>query len=116
MTIGEKIRNKRIGLNMSQVELAEKTHSSKQTIYKYENEIITNIPLDKVELIANALEITPAYLMGWEDNLNEESEDVIVDIMSDNELLAYVKKINSFSKSKKIKLYGYIDCLSEMED
>ena len=32
---------------MSQVEFADKINVSKQTLYKYEDDIITNIPSDK---------------------------------------------------------------------
>ena len=53
---------------MPQVELAEKVSISKQTLYKYENDIITNIPSDKIEAIASVLNVTPAYLMGWDEN------------------------------------------------
>ena len=67
MTIGERIKATRKRKRVSQVELAEKTHTLKQTLYKYENNIITNIPSDKVESIARALGVSPAYLMGWED-------------------------------------------------
>ena len=67
MTIGERIKATRKRQRVSQVELAEKTHTLKQTLYKYENNIITNIPSDKVESIARALGVSPAYLMGWED-------------------------------------------------
>lgn len=38
--------------------------------YKYENNIISNIPSDKVEAIAEVLKISPAYLMGWGDEYN----------------------------------------------
>ncbi len=57
----------RESLNMSQSELGEKCGNSKQTIYKYEQGIITNIPMDKLESIADALSVSPAYLLGWED-------------------------------------------------
>jgi hypothetical protein len=36
-------------------------------MYKYENDVITNIPSDKIELMAQALRTTPAYIMGWDD-------------------------------------------------
>ena len=29
---------------------------------------MTNIPLDRLERIADVLGVTPAYLMGWEEN------------------------------------------------
>ncbi len=47
MTIGDRIKKQRELLGISQVELAEKIKVKKQTQYKYENTIITNIPIDK---------------------------------------------------------------------
>lgn len=68
MTIGDRIREQREKAKISQTELAKKVHISKQTLYKYEMNIITNIPSNKIEEIAQKLYISPAYLMGWEDN------------------------------------------------
>lgn len=67
MTIGERIKKVRTELGMSQVSFADKIGVSKQTLYKYENNIITNIPSDKIESIANIGGTTPSYLMGWLD-------------------------------------------------
>lgn len=67
MTIGERIKEKRSEKKMSLDDLAKIAGVARQTIYKYENNIITNIPSDKIEAIANALLVTPAYLMGWEE-------------------------------------------------
>lgn len=68
MTIGARIKELRQNEKIFQVDLANKIGVSKQTLYKYENDIITNIPSDKIELIANELNTTPAYLMGWEND------------------------------------------------
>ena len=65
MSIGEKIRNLRLERGLTHKDLAKFANTSFQTIYKYENDIITNIPLDKIELIAAALEVKPAELLGW---------------------------------------------------
>ena len=70
MTLGEKIRKKRIERDITQEELAKAINTTKQTIYKYEQGIVTNIPSDKIELIAKALDVSPAYLMGWENEDN----------------------------------------------
>lgn len=67
MTIGERINIKRKDKFFSLTHFAEKVGISKQTLYKYEKGIVTNIPLDKIVAIAEALDTTPAYLMGWED-------------------------------------------------
>lgn len=69
MTIGARIKELRLKNNMMQVDLAKAVNSSKQTIYKYENDIVTNIPYDKIILLAKALNTTTAYLMGWEDDI-----------------------------------------------
>lgn len=67
MTKGERIIELREKRGLSQVELADRIGVSKQTMYKYENDIITNIPSDKIELMAQTLKTTPAYIMGWEE-------------------------------------------------
>ena len=66
MTVGERIKALRLKVGMSQVEFAEKIDVSKQTLYKYENNIITNIPSDKIEAAAKVGGTSPAALMGWE--------------------------------------------------
>ncbi len=45
--------------------LAEMLGTSKQTIHRYENGIISNIPHEKIEALARALGTTPSELMGW---------------------------------------------------
>ena len=56
---------KQAGLTLD--ELAERVGTSKQTIHRYENGIITNVPPKKIESLASALGTTPQELMGWED-------------------------------------------------
>lgn len=51
--------------NITLEELAKLIGTTKQTIYKYENGIITNIPYEKVYALAKALNTTPDYLMGF---------------------------------------------------
>lgn len=71
MTIGQRIKQRRETLNIGQSDLARKVNISKQTLYKYENDIVTNIPSDKIQHLADALETTPSYLMGWEEFIDE---------------------------------------------
>lgn len=70
MTIGEKIKYLREKNGLTQPELAKKIHTTKQTIFKYENGITDNIPYDKIEALAKTLGVTPAYLMGWDEAEN----------------------------------------------
>lgn len=79
MTKGERIKFLREKKGLSQVDLANKIDVSKQSMYKYENDIITNIPSDKIELLAKNLDTTPSYIMGWSEknsNIGKEMDEL----------------------------------------
>lgn len=109
MTIGDRIRKRREELDISQSELARMTECSKQTIYKYEYNIVTNIPSDKIEKISKALNVTPAYLMGWNNNLSSENAHLIPSILSDNDLIEHIKKILQLNEDHRHTIYDNID-------
>ena len=72
MTIGERMRSRRKQLGFSAEYIAEKLGCSPATIYRYENGYIEKMPIDSVSPIASILGVTPAYLMGWEDEFGAE--------------------------------------------
>lgn len=74
MSIGTRIKEKRIELGFTQEELANKLgYKSKSTINKIEMDI-NDIPQSKVVAFANALNTTIAYLMGWEDDQSSDND------------------------------------------
>lgn len=73
MTIGERIRAMRRDKGISQIELANATGISKQTLYKYETNIIANIPSDKIEAISRHLGVSPSVIMGWDNHAEGKS-------------------------------------------
>ena len=48
--------------------LAKAIGTSRQTVHRYENGTIENVPPKKIAAIAEALDVTPASLMGWEED------------------------------------------------
>jgi len=80
MTVGERLKYLRERLGMSQVDFAAKLNISKQTLYKYENNIILNIPSNKIESAAKICNVSPAYIMGWEDKLNSATVDTVPEL------------------------------------
>lgn len=67
MTVGERIRQTRIAKDLSQTELAERArYSDKTRISKIEH-AGNDISMKQVRRLAKALDVTAAYLMGWED-------------------------------------------------
>lgn len=75
MTIGERIHELRLKRGMTLEELGKFAKISRQTLSRYENSIITNIPSDMIEVLARVLRTSPAYLMGWEDVVPIETDD-----------------------------------------
>lgn len=64
MEIGERIRWLRKQRNMTIENLASKVGVTRQTISRYENGVIIDIPSSKLESIANALSVSDSYLLG----------------------------------------------------
>ncbi len=93
--IGKKIRLQREFLGLTQEELAKKLgYKSKTTIAKIENGT-NDIVQSKVIEFAKALNTTPAYLMGWEDDNNTLHLNVVP---------------LTKTKTKKVPLVGTIAC------
>ena len=66
-TIGSRIRNRREELGLSQDELGKRLgYKSRSSINKIELDQ-RNLTQSKIKAIADALDTTPAYIMGWED-------------------------------------------------
>ena len=81
MTLGDRLKMLRISSDISQVELADRLNVSKQTLYKYENNIVTNIPSDKIEAAAKIFSVRPSYLMGWDLDIDSSSNGVIIPVL-----------------------------------
>lgn len=70
MSIGQRIKAIRIQQGMSIDELANKLGKNRTTIYRYETGDIENLPLGILDSLADVLNTTPAYLMGWGNSKN----------------------------------------------
>lgn len=70
MSIGQRIKLAREKSGMTMEEVAKRCNTTKQTIFKYESEIVTNIPYDKIVLLSNALSVSPSYLFEWDEKEN----------------------------------------------
>jgi len=69
MTMGDRIKNRRTELGMTQQELAVKMGFKTRSHISLLEQGNRNIPISKIKNLANALEVSPEYLMGWEDNM-----------------------------------------------
>lgn len=97
--LGEKIKKIRKAKGLSLEQLAELVGTSRQTVHRYENGTITNIPHERVEALAKALGTTPARLMGWD---KEERFSSINNITNLKDARAV--------KTKKLPILGNVAC------
>lgn len=67
MEMNRRIRERRLALNLTQEDLAHRLGMQKSAIAKYESGRVENIKRSVVAKMAEILECSPAYLMGWDD-------------------------------------------------
>ena len=77
MTTGQRMKDRRKAIGLSAERLAEILGISPATIYRYENGDIEKVPGERLRPIADALQTTPAYLMGWESEASSLPENII---------------------------------------
>lgn len=88
MSIGKRIKSLRTKKGMTIDDLASKLRKNRTTVYRYENGDIENLPLGILNPLAEALDTTPAHLMGW------ASEEMISTKISDGKEESVYSSVN----------------------
>ena len=121
-TIYERIRRLRQENNMSQDELAKKTgYTSRSTINKIEAGKI-DISRAKIKVFADALEVTPAYLMGWEEESEQgyytdpEVAEYAEELRTNPELRVLFSSSRNLTKKQMQEAYNFIKFLKMKEE
>lgn len=115
--IGEKIKERREQLGMSQDELAERMgYKSRSTIAKIEKGV-NDVVQSNIVKFAEVLLTTPAYLMGWleeeEQKNNDTLSSIVVRMNTDEDFLSVVEILNGLDSAKlegvKQMLRAFVD-------
>lgn len=111
MQIGHRIKARRKELKMSADELAKRLGKDRSTIYRYEKGDIENLPLDILEPIANALNTTPQYLMGWEEvkKKNDTLSDIVIRMQTDEVFMSAVESLYKLDRKKLSSILTLLD-------
>lgn len=97
------IKNRRLELKMTQTELAEKVgYADKGMISRIENGKV-DLSQSQVLKFAEALEVSPSYLMGWQENKQDFSFGEPFDSFKD---LQFINRFE-FEKDKTDRLREY---------
>ena len=122
MTTGERIKQRRIELGLTQLELAKKLgYTSKAAISKIEKQG-NDVTLKTVKKFSKVLCCTPSYLMGWQEeppkarnlseiNVYEQAEDPKV-----AERKPIIDQYTGFPESTRKRLRMYIQAMLDAED
>ena len=80
MEIGDRIRERRTALGLTQRELAQRLGlTSKAAISTVENNK-EDMTTERIRKYAAALNTTPQYLMGWVDRPDRPQEQIVIDV------------------------------------
>ena len=120
MSKGQRIKELREKYKMTQEQLATKLGTSKQTVFKYETGLITNIPSDKVEMMAKIFHVSPAYIMDWDEPsngyyLDPEAAEIAQEVQSRPELKILFDASRKVSADDLNFVIGMIDRIKKDE-
>lgn len=89
-----RLKERRLFLNMTYQDLADKTGISKSTLQRYETGGIKNLPYDKIFTLSEALEVNPKYFTDLSRDYTGESafEMKVIKIDSRSQHLAHIKE------------------------
>ena len=111
MSIGQRIKSRREELGMSQEDLAHRIgYKSKSSINKIELDI-QQLRQSKIKQIADALETTTDYIMGWSEKEKGETQEqhTVTDLIKNQygsdvyELVQLYSKLNEAGKKKIVE-------------
>lgn len=104
--IGERIKRLRSKKNMTLEELGNQVGVGKSTVRKWETGMIANMRRDKIAKLADALDVSPAYLMGWKDNSMESNQTASslthCQTKDEESLVLSYRELNDINKKKSI--------------
>lgn len=135
MSVGERIKARRKELGLSVEQVANALGKDRATIYRYESNDIENLPITVLEPLAHALETTPAYLMGWDREIDDLDRAVLGvypnfvpgqnhlptslegdDIIQDEDIRVVARKMQAMTPERREKLKQIVDIMFEDDD
>ena len=94
MDINERIKARRLALGLTLRDVSIALDVAESTISRYESSNIQNMGIDKIKALADVLQCTPAYLMGWEEEKPKptgELAELLITIKNNPRLLQLCK-------------------------
>ncbi len=104
-SINKRIRQARINKDMTLLEVANKLGVTEATVQRYESGEIKNIKHKTIQNLSNILGVSPSYLMGWEDEPEEDDIKTIaahaIDDLDDEQIKKVIEYVNFIKSQQK---------------
>lgn len=103
MSVQELIKKRRLELGLTLKDVAKVLGVAEATVSRYETGDIQNMGIDKIADLSKALRCSPAYLMGWEDDISPKNNEPI---------MHHYNRLNALGKqeaTKRVEELTYID-------
>lgn len=92
-----RLKERRLFMNMTYQDLADKTGMSKSTLQRYETGGIQNLPYDKIFILSEALEVKPEYFTDL--SLDYTAEPLVKNTLAiQSNRIDYLDHINKFEQ------------------
>lgn len=110
--IGQRIYTLRKSLGLTLEDVGQIVGVGKSTVRKWETGDIENMRRDKIAKLAEALHVTPAWLMGWKeaDDIEKPAAETGSELSEDAQRIAM--KASLLSEESRKVLEDYIDFLA----
>ena len=118
MGMAERIKERRLALKLTQEELGNKIGLQKSAIAKYENGRVENVKRSIIQKMAQALECSPSYLLGFDEDGYYTNPDtaVIAQKMKDSKEMTMLFDAASDADPEDIKaVYDMLLALKRKE-
>lgn len=102
MEFNERIKARRLQLGLTTDDVAKVVGVSNATISRWETGTIKNQRRDKLELLAVALKVTPAEMLGWTKEPTQE------DVELDNDLMELLTEFPPLTPSELTRVADFI--------
>ena len=76
--VGKRIHDLRVKSGMTLEELAQKLGVQAAAVHKYETGVIVNLKRKTIADLSNIFDVSPAYLMGWDDSSDPATDSVVM--------------------------------------
>lgn len=115
--IGKRIKHLRQLKDLTQEELGNRLGVSKATVNKYESGVVSNFSRPRIEQLAEILETSPSYLLGWDESDTEANARALERMTTYNMKIQQITSEDHLSQEERelLRIYNKVSVRSRMK-